>query len=55
MKLTTMYAKLYIPEILKKKTFEEQKEMFATWLKENYVADVLSKSWDIISENKICR
>jgi|GEM_PF-3479129 hypothetical protein len=47
-----IYAKLYIPEILKKKTFEEQKEIFATWLKENYVADVLSKSWDIISNNR---
>ena len=50
-----MYAKLYIPEILQKETFEEQKEFFDTWLKENCVADVLSKSWDIISKNKIYR
>ena len=45
-----IYAKLYVHDILQKETFEEQKEIFDNWLKENYVADILSKSWDIISQ-----
>ena len=47
-----VYAKIAISDILAKNTFEEQKEVFDNWIKENFITDVLAKSWDIISKDK---
>lgn len=46
----SIFAKLFISDILEKTTFEEQKEVFDNWIKNNFIAEILAKSWDIISE-----